>query len=349
MRKREWLSDVGKRTSRRAAFGVAVLTLLSSLASPAIAQELTKVRYAEVVRSVFYLPAYVALSKGLFKDEGLDVDMSTAWGGDKGTAQLLGGRVDIVLQGPETAVYVQNGASPEKVKMFAALTATDGLFLVSRNKMQQADFKWGMLKGKDVFGWRPGSTPELFFEYVLKDKGIDPKNDFNNITNLAIPARMGAWLSGRGDFAVFFEPDASRLVKEGKGSVVASIGREIGNVDYTVFMATDSYIKRNPRVVQAWTNAIYRAEKWVESADATEAAKLAEPFFPRVPLDLLVDSVNRYRKIGIWKTDPATHPPEIEKLQEILVQGGVLKQKDRVPFSSIVDNRFAEKAKATIN
>jgi NitT/TauT family transport system substrate-binding protein len=101
-------------------------------------------------------------------------------------------------------------------------------------------------------------------------------------------------------------------------------------------------------VIQAWTNAIYRAEKWVKGADATEAAKLAAPFFPKVPLDLLVDSVKRYREIGIWKTDPATHPPAIEKLQDILVEGGVLKKADRVSFESIVDNRFAEKAKATI-
>ncbi len=130
------------------AFGTAVI----GTPSDGVAQKLTKVKYAEVVRSLLYLPKYVALSRGFFEEKGLDVDMTTAWGGDKGTAMLLTGKVDIVLQGPETAVYIENGASPLKTKMFAAITATDGLFLVSRQKMKMADFKWEMLKGKMVMG-----------------------------------------------------------------------------------------------------------------------------------------------------------------------------------------------------
>ncbi len=72
------------------------------------AKPLTPVRYEEVIRSIFYLPSYVALAKGYFKDEGLDVSMKTAWGSDKGVAALLSGTADIVLVGPETTVYIQN-------------------------------------------------------------------------------------------------------------------------------------------------------------------------------------------------------------------------------------------------
>ena len=36
-------------------------------------QNLEKVRVAEVTRSVFYAPLYVAIEKGFFEDEGLDV------------------------------------------------------------------------------------------------------------------------------------------------------------------------------------------------------------------------------------------------------------------------------------
>lgn len=58
-----------------------VLTLLFGImALPATAKELTKVRLAEVVRSVFYAPLYVAISQGLFAAEGIEIDMGTAWG-----------------------------------------------------------------------------------------------------------------------------------------------------------------------------------------------------------------------------------------------------------------------------
>ena len=83
------------------AAGIATIVVLAAAPGSVLAQKLTKVKYAEVVRSVFYLPKYVAIAKGYFRDQGIDVDMTTAWGGDKGTAMLLSGKVDVVLQGVE--------------------------------------------------------------------------------------------------------------------------------------------------------------------------------------------------------------------------------------------------------
>jgi NitT/TauT family transport system substrate-binding protein len=306
----------------------------------------TKVKYAEVVRSVFYLPKYIAIANGYFAEQGIEVDMTTAWGGDKGTAMLLTGRVDIVLQGPETAIYVENGASPVKTKMFAAITATDGLFLVSRKKMTMQKFKWDMIRNKTVMGWRPGSTPGLFLEYAMKKRGVSPKKDINHVTNIAIPARVGAWIAKKtADYAVFFEPDISRLSREGYAYPVASIGGEVGKVDYTVFMATDAYIKKNPKIIQGWTNAIYKAMKWVQTADATDAAKRISKWFPKVEIADIASSIDRYRKFGIWKSDPTTHPKAISALQDILIEGGVLKANKRVAYEKVVTTRFSEKVK----
>lgn len=332
---------------------IAVLAGLGLVASPAFigdasAQKLTKIKYAEVVRSVFYLPKYVALSKGYFKEQGIEVDMTTAWGGDKGTAMLLAGRVDIVLQGPETAIYVENGASPEKTKMFSAITSTDGLFLMSRKKMAMKDFKWSMIKGKTVMGWRPGSTPGLFLEFAMKKYGINPKKDLNHVTNIAIPARVGAWMSNKASYSVFFEPDVSRLAREGVAYPVASIGHEIGPVDYTVFMATDSYIKKNPKIIQGWTNAIYKAQKWIQTAPADDAAKAIAKWFPKVNHGDIATAVKRYRQFGIWKSDPTTSRKAIEGLQDILIEGGVMKKTQRVKYESIVTTRFSETAKKTV-
>lgn len=322
---------------------------LAAATQTASAQKMTTVKYAEVVRSVFYLPAYVAISKGFFKEQGIDVDMTTAWGGDKGTAMLLSGRADIVLQGPETAVYIQNGESPEKTKMFSAITSTDGLFLMSRKKMAMKDFKWEMIKGTKVMGWRPGSTPGLFLDYAMKKHGIDPTKDVNEVTNIAIPARIGAFMSNDASYAVFFEPDVSRLSREGIAYPVASIGKEVGPVDYTVFMATDSYIKSHPDIIQKWTDAIYKAQKWVQTAKPMDAAKAIVKFFPKVKLEDLASSVERYRKFGIWKTDPTTHPEAIKALQDILISGGVLKADKRVSYDSIVTTKFSEAAKKAMN
>src|SRR5207342_3603902 len=98
-----------------------------------------KVRYNEVVRSVLYAPSYIAISKGYFKDAGLDVTMTTAFGGDKSTAALLSNTADIALIGPETAIYVLNSDSSTKIRIFCGLTSTDGFHLMGREKVDKFD------------------------------------------------------------------------------------------------------------------------------------------------------------------------------------------------------------------
>lgn len=44
--------------------------------------DLVKVRLNEVVRSVFYAPMYIAINEGYFKEEGIDIDLSTGQGAE---------------------------------------------------------------------------------------------------------------------------------------------------------------------------------------------------------------------------------------------------------------------------
>jgi NitT/TauT family transport system substrate-binding protein len=302
-----------------------------------------KIRYSEVVRSLLFAPAYAALSNGIFRDAGLDVTMTTAQGGDKAMAALLGGAADIALIGPETAIYVLGSDSPTKARIFCGLTATDGYLLVARQKAEK--FDWSMLKGKDVMGWRPGSTPLLYLEAAMRLNGLDPGKDVRLSNSIAVPARAGAWLSGQGDFAIFGEPDAAQLEFDHKGHVVASVGQTVGFVDYTVFMATDPYIRDNPAVLQSWTAAVAKAETWTATAPVAELARAIEPFFPGVSSTAMTAGIERYRRLGIWKSSPGITPEAIEKFQDILVQGHVLEPARRVKYADVVLDRFTANLK----
>jgi NitT/TauT family transport system substrate-binding protein len=281
-----------------------------------------KVRYNEVVRSILYTPAYIALAKGFFEEAGMDVTMATAQGGDKSVAVLLSNNADIALIGPESAIYVQISDSPTKIPIFCGLTATDGFMLVGREKVDK--FNWNMLKGKEILGFRPGSTPLLYLEAALRQNGLDPQKDVKLMNNVGIPARVGSWLAGQNQYAIFIEPDASQLELDGKAHFLASIGETVGMADYTTFMATDKYIRENPETIQNWTNAIYKGMKWTASAPIPDLVKTLEEFFPGVDPKALIGGAERYRRLKIWKTSPVIDPPAMEKFQDILVQGHVL-------------------------
>ena len=302
-----------------------------------------KVRYNEVVRSILYTPAYIALAKGFFEEAGMDVTMATAQGGDKSVAVLLSNNADIALIGPESAIYVQISDSPTKIPIFCGLTATDGFMLVGREKVDK--FNWNMLKGKEILGFRPGSTPLLYLEAALRQNGLDPQKDVKLMNNVGIPARVGSWLAGQNQYAIFIEPDASQLELDGKAHFLASIGETVGMADYTTFMATDKYIRENPETIQNWTNAIYKGMKWTASAPIPDLVKTLEEFFPGVDPKALTGGAERYRRLKIWKTSPVIDPPAMEKFQDILVQGHVLDAAKRVKFQDLIITEFANKAK----
>ena len=332
--------------NRRRTLQTGLATLLSAAAPRhALSQSKprVKIRYNEVVRSILYAPAYVALAKGYFEELGMDVTLATAQGGDKSVAVMLSNQADIALIGPESAIYVQNSDSPTKIPIFCGLTSTDGFMLVGREKVDK--FDWGMLKGKEILGFRPGSTPLLYLEAALRQNGLDPHKDVKLVNNVGIPARVGSWLAGQNQYAIFIEPDASQLELDGKAHFMASIGETVGFADYTTFMATDKYVRENKETLQNWTNAIAKGMKWTAEAPIPELAKTLEQFFPGVSPKAMAASAERYRRLKIWKTSPVIEPAAMEKFQDILVQGHVLEPAKRVKFQDLVVTEFFNKAK----
>ena len=121
---------------RLAAAALAVLLAVAAVPCAVMAEKkeemLTKVTLNEVAHSVFYAPQYVALEKGYFREEGLDVELVTGFGADKVLTALISGEADIGFMGAEASVYAfQEGATDPAVN-FAQLTQRAGNFLVAR-------------------------------------------------------------------------------------------------------------------------------------------------------------------------------------------------------------------------
>ncbi len=334
-------------TTRRHALGLGVTAVGALIGMPprAHAQKkpLVKIRYNEVVRSILYAPAYAAIANRFFEEAGLDVALATGQGPDRSMAALLGGSADIALIGPDAAFFVMASDSPTKALLFCSLTTTDGFMLMGREKLDK--FDWNMLRGKEILARQPGSTPQVFLEAALRLNHLDPYKDVKLINNVAIPARVGSWLAGQNQYAIFLEPDASQLELDGKAHFLASIGQTVGYIDYTTFMATDKYIRDNPDVIQAWTTAIAKAMKWTESASTAEIVKVLVPYFPGVTVAVLTSATERYRTLKIWKSTPVIDPAGLEKFQDLLVQANVLEPAKRVKFANMVRPEFADKAK----
>ena len=150
-------------------------------------------------------------------------------------------------------------------------------------------------------------------------------------------------MAGQADYGIFLEPEASNLEKDGHGQVVASIGQEVGQVDFTSFTTTDKYLKENPKVLDAWTKAVYRAQKYVQTASAQDLASHIQSFFPGLSQQELVRAIERYRPYKLWKLNPVIESAAMEQLQDMLIAAGLQKKAERVAYADLVDTTFARK------
>ena len=184
-------------------------TVLLNLNPKKQAASNTKVKLAEVTHSIFYAPQYVAIEKGYFQEEGIDLELILASGADKVSAAVLSGDVQIGFAGSEATIYVYNGGEKDYLKTFAQLTQKDGSFIVAREQIK--DFTLEDMKGKTILGGRPGGMPVMTLEWAIREHGMDPKKDVNIDTSVAFAAMSGAFLSGTGDFVALFEDSATKM------------------------------------------------------------------------------------------------------------------------------------------
>ncbi len=321
---------------------LAFLLVLSSLTACGVGENsnLTKVTLSEVAHSIFYAPMYVAIEKGYFADEGIDLELVNAFGADKVTTAVIAGEADIAFMGSESTIYVYNQNADDHLINFAQLTQRAGNFIVAREPMN--NFHWKDLKDSDVLGGRKGGMPQMVFEYVLKKNGIDPNKDLNIDQSIDFGSTAAAFSGGKGDFTVEFEPSATALETEGAGYVVASLGEASGYVPYTAFSAKKSYLEQNPHIIQSFTNALQKGMDFCYSHTPEEIAQVIQSQFAETDLSQITTIVKRYYDQDTWKENLIFEQDAFNLLQDILIEAGELEQK--VPYDQLVIKNFAENA-----
>lgn len=293
---------------------------------------LTKVRLSEVTHSAFYAPLYVAIEGGYFKEEGIDLELILTSGADKVAAAVLSKDVQIGFAGPESAIYVYNGGEEDYLVTFAGLTKRDGQFIVGKSGKE---FDWNDLKGKEVLVGRKGGMPALNFLNALKNAGINP-SDVKLNYSVEFAALAGSYIAGIGDYVNLFEPNATKLEREGYGNVVASIGEKSGSVPYTAFYTQLSYFEENKEVLEKFTRALEKGIDYVKNHNEEEIATIIAPQFPDSSMNDLKTIVKRYKDYDSWLPNGFISEEIYKNLEDIMIDAKLID--DYVPYDKLVRN-----------
>lgn len=137
-------------------------------------------------------------------------------------------------------------------------------------------------------------------------------------------------------FVALREPNASDIVNNGYGYVVASIGEIGGIVPYTSYSARDSYIKKNHETIKNFTKAIQKGLDFVHSHSDKEIAEIIIKQFPDTSLIDLENAIKRYKEIDAWPVTTTFSEESFNHLQDIMLDYGAIDKK--VAYKKLIYN-----------
>lgn len=148
-----------------------------------------KVCYSAVGTVTQSLPIY-ASEKGIYAKYGLDVRLVNIEGGDKATAALIAGQMDICqVAGPAVVNAVVAGAD---VVLIAGLVNTYAFYLITRPEIQTA----ADLQGKTVAISSPGGSTDAAMRLALQSLGLRPEQDVTIVSMNSESNRLAAMETG---------------------------------------------------------------------------------------------------------------------------------------------------------
>ena len=229
--------------------------------------------------SLYYLPLTIAAQLGYFRDEGLQVEILDFAGGAKALQAMMGGGADVVSGGFDHVMVMR--ARGQNLRGFVLQGATPAISLgVATGRAYRSPKD---LKGMKIGVSAPGSSTHAFINYLLATAGIAP-DDVSIIGVGTGPAAVAAMQAGHLDAIANIEPAITLMEKSGSIKVVVETVSVQGAT--AVFgsplpsgslYTRDEFIKANPNTVQALTNAMVRALKWLGTASPDDVAKTVPP------------------------------------------------------------------------
>jgi len=316
--------------------------LLLGLSGAACAKNLQKVLVSEAVRGFFFVPLYVADGKGFFEKEGLKMEIVSAQGGPLAMQALLAGQVHFCATGHgQVANMWVKGKS---TKIVNQLQDKCTFYLLGRPEVTSIV----QLKGKNVGCTKIGAETYAIGRYLAAKAGLDPIKGLNMVSVGGMGPMASALVQNRIQATVAWQPLVSKLLKEKKAAMLARLNtaadstKHFGSPDYSfsVLQVTDSFLKKDPKTVQKFVNAMVAAEKWIATANLDEFAKVVAPYFQGMDLATIKASLEMdkeaFSKTGL--VSDVGHQTAVKVFTEAKVID------KPVPFQAIVDNSFSKKA-----
>lgn len=311
--------------------GLSILVVLGllpvAMGNRASAAELTDVTFSlDFIVLGRHAPWYVALAKGYYKEEGLNVKIIPG----KGSAQ--------VMQAVESGIADMGFVDVPSLVLGRAAGSTIKVVAVNYQKAPYAIFSLdpgaNVTKPADLEGLTLGSSGASFVPRIhkafMKMHGLNP--DKLKVVNVAPPARIGMLVRDKVpsiDFFIMTWPGIKRAA--GKNRNVRAL--LLGDFGLTLYSngigAKQEYIKKNPTVVKGFVRAALRG--WKDAMDdPAEAAMLQKKYVKALKKQITIEELAILKNLAVTP-DTKKHgfgwfsPAKMKASRDFMVKNTVIK------------------------
>lgn len=304
-----------------------------------------KITIAQAVDSLAFLPVYVALSEGYWKDQGLDVELKFVKGGPVATSALVAKQVDVASNSSDTALLASKaGADVEIVANLLDKGLSDIVVrksVLERNGISEVEWKsMSYTDRSKVFkGTRwaiigPGGLTDLSVRSVITAAGFDPEKDTKIIPIGDGAQILAALRAGRVD-AIAFEPPFSReAINRGFGVLVGGLYEAsplFKELSFQSFTVRKDFAASHKDAMRKLGAGIAKACDFSRNSTAAEVAKSLHTagYFKEMAPELLEASVSAVQPTvapGCRVTQTS-----IDKMVDFYVMAGEIKKADAPP------------------
>ncbi|HEX5039119.1 MAG TPA: ABC transporter substrate-binding protein [Candidatus Limnocylindria bacterium] len=260
-------------------------------------------------------PIYLAIDRGLFANEGLEVTVELVQGGAAAIPALVAGDLDIAY-GNWVSFLLANQADVDLRAVAAGVAAAPGFTELLALPESGLEGNPAGLAGTTVAVNTLANIGELAIRSTLRDAGLEP--DAVQLIEFPFPEMAAALERGDADVIWASEPVPTVVKRDLEAVVVTdSFVGEMDAFPVAGYQATEEFVNANPNTVAAFRRALASAVALIrDEPDALTDTLLAYTGLPREVVEEL--SLPSY-EAGL---DAAT----LERVRDYLVEFGLLEE-----------------------
>ena len=274
----------------------------------------------ENMRTVVYVPFYLAIVRGDWEAVGIDVSVQTSPSTPETAQGLIDGRADVSWGGPMRVMLHHDDDRDCPLICFAQIVARDPSIILGREPNDR--FRFDDLVGKRVGVVAEVPTPWMTLQDDVGRAGV-ARNTIQWFRDQSMAENAAALASGELDAVQIFEPYADGLVQAGHGHIWHRAATR-GDSCWTSFYTTRKFTEEHPDTCQALVLGIERALAILHNTSAEEIAVQVSDYFPDLADADLARMIDGYRASGLWARTTELPVTAFARLKAAMISGGLI-------------------------